>query len=50
VQRERAVAASKAKYAGRPIAKKYREGSVKRLRAEVKSESTGAYAEDSDPY
>ena len=50
MQCERAAEASKAKYGGRPIAKKYREGNVKRLRAEVKSESTGEQAEDSDPY
>ena len=32
VQPEAVVAPSKAKYAGRPIAKKYREGRVKRSR------------------
>ena len=42
MQREGVVGASKAKYTGEsPIAKKYREGTLKRPRQGVKSESTG---------
>lgn len=41
VQCEAVVEASKAKYSERPIAKKYREGKLKRPQAGEKSENRG---------